>query len=401
MRVVIVGASLAGATAAATLRSEAFDGEIVLVGREDRLPYERPPLSKELLRGEIPFEKTLVRPPTFYEEAQIELRLGVAAERLDAGSRSVELSDGGRIGYDALLLTTGGRNRRLAMPGVDLEGVLDLRTVEDAERIQTAATAGGRAVVVGMGFIGSEVAASLRELDVEVTAIEPLEAPLAGVLGSELAEVMGSLHRDHGVELLLGEAVEAFEGSSRLERVRTSSGRLVTCDLAVVGVGIEPAVELVTGVGVRLDDGIVVDDRCRTSVDGIFAAGDVARHEHPRLGSVRVEHYDHAIAHGATAARSILGSAEPYAPAYWFWSDQYEVNLQMAGLPGRWEELVVRGSLEERSFVAFYLAAGRLHAAAGLNRGRDVRRAMRLVETHATVSPDLLRDESVDLREFG
>jgi 3-phenylpropionate/trans-cinnamate dioxygenase ferredoxin reductase subunit len=401
MRVVIVGSSLAGATAAATLRSEGFDGEILLVGREGRLPYERPPLSKEFLRGEIPFENTLVRPPTFYPEAEIELRLGVAAERLDPRARSVELADGGRVGYDALLVTTGGRTRRVAVAGADLEGVLDLRTVEDAERIRDTATAGGRAVVVGMGFIGSEVAASLTELDVEVTAIEPLEAPLAGVLGLELADVMVSVHRDHGVELLLGEAVEAFEGSTRLERVRTSSGRVVPCELAVVGVGIEPAVELVAGVGVDVDDGILVDARCRTSVDGIFAAGDVARHEHPRLGSVRVEHYDHAIAHGATAARSILGTAEPYAPAYWFWSDQYDVNLQMTGLPGRWEELVVRGSLEERSLVAFYLAGGRVQAAAGLNRGRDVRRAMRLVETQATVPPDLLRDESVDLREIG
>jgi 3-phenylpropionate/trans-cinnamate dioxygenase ferredoxin reductase component len=401
MRVVIVGSSLAGATAAATLRSEGFDGEILLVGREGRLPYERPPLSKEFLRGEIPFENTLVRPPTFYPEAEIELRLGVAAERLDPRARSVELADGGRVGYDALLVTTGGRTRRVAVAGADLEGVLDLRTVEDAERIRDTATAGGRAVVVGMGFIGSEVAASLTELDVEVTAIEPLEAPLAGVLGRELADVMVSVHRDHGVELLLGEAVEAFEGSTRLERVRTSSGRVVPCELAVVGVGIEPAVELVAGVGVDVDDGILVDARCRTSVDGIFAAGDVARHEHPRLGSVRVEHYDHAIAHGATAARSILGTAEPYAPAYWFWSDQYDVNLQMTGLPGRWEELVVRGSLEERSLVAFYLAGGRVQAAAGLNRGRDVRRAMRLVETQATVPPDLLRDESVDLREIG
>jgi 3-phenylpropionate/trans-cinnamate dioxygenase ferredoxin reductase subunit len=182
--------------------------------------------------------------------------------------------------------------------------------------------------------------------------------------------------------------------------VRTSSGREIPAEIAVVGVGIEPASELAVGAGLPVDDGVLVDDRCRTSVEGIFAAGDVARHEHPRLGFVRVEHYDHAIAHGAAAARSILGIAEPYAPAYWFWSDQYDANLQMAGLPGDSDELVVRGSLDERSFVAFYLAGGRVNAAVGLNRGRDVRRATRLAEARSSVAPELLRDESVDLREL-
>ncbi len=398
-RVVIVGASLTGATAAVTLRNEGYEGSLVLVGAEAHLPYERPPLSKELLRGETTLDDALVRSQAAYDDAAIELRLGVAAQRVDAAERAVELVDGERLAYDAVLVATGGRNRRPPIPGIDLDGVLELRTVEDAERIRAAARQGGSAVVVGLGFIGSEVAASLRALGVHVTAIDET-APLARVLGERVGEVMAGLHREHGVEVVLGDLVEAFEGVGRVSRVRTRSGRAVDCDLAIVGVGIEPAVEVAAGAGVEIDDGIRVDALCRTSIEGIHAAGDVARFDHPTLGRTRVEHWQHAIRHGEHAARSLLGKREPYAETPWFWSDQYEDNIQLAGLPGAWDELVIRGSLEERQFVGFYLEGGRLNAAVGLNRGRDVRRATPLVAARTKVDPALLEDEDVDLRDL-
>jgi 3-phenylpropionate/trans-cinnamate dioxygenase ferredoxin reductase subunit len=399
-RVVIVGASLAGATAAFTLRDEGFDGQVVLVGEEATPPYERPPLSKELLRGEAGLERAIVRPVDAYEAAGIELRLGTAALRVDPGSRQVELADGSSLAYDAVVVATGGRPRRLAVPGGDLESVFTLRRVEDAERIREAAQAGARAVVVGMGFVGAEVAASLVQLGVEVAAVELL-TPFAHVLGDEVAAVVTELHREHGVELHLGEAVTAFEGDRRVGRVVTSGGRSLPCDFAVVGVGIAPNVEVVAGSGVEIDNGIVVDELGRTRADGVFAAGDVARYPDVRLGHpVRIEHWQHAIRHAQAVARAVLGKGEPYAETPWFWSDQYDANLQVAGLPESWDELVVRGSLEDRSFVAFYLARGRMEAAAALNRGRDLRRAVPLVAARAEVPPELLQDEDTDLREL-
>ena len=377
---VILGASLTGGTAAATLRDEGFDGRLVLVGAEDELPYERPPLSKGYLRGETPREKLLVRPEAFWQEHEVELLLGMAAARIDPSAREVELADGSRLGYDKLLVATGGRNRRPPIPGIERDGVLDLRTVGDSERIQAAARNGGRAVVVGMGFIGSEVASTLRELGLEVQAVEPFRVPLERALGPEVGQVLRDLHAEHGVEAFYGEGVESFQGTERLERVVTSSGRRLECDVAVVGVGIEPAVDVVAGSGVEVDNGIVVDEFCRTSVEGIFAAGDVANHLHPLFGRrIRVEHWRNAIEQGAAAARSMLGKGEPYAEVHWFWSDQYDANVQYAGHHTEWDELVVRGSLEERAFVAFYVAGGLVDAAVAVNSGRDLRRAQALI----------------------
>jgi 3-phenylpropionate/trans-cinnamate dioxygenase ferredoxin reductase subunit len=398
---VIVGASLAGGTAAATLRDEGFDGRVVLVGAEAELPYERPPLSKRYLRGELPRDKLLVRPEGFWEENRVELVLGKAAVAIDPVAREVELAGGGRLGYDRLLVATGGRNRRLPVPGVELEGVLDLRTVGDCERIQEAARDAGRAVVVGMGFIGSEVASTLRELGLEVVAVEPFQVPLERALGAEVGQVIADLHAEHGVEAHYGEGVEAFAGDGRVRQVVTSGGRRIDCDLAVVGVGIEPAVDVVEGSGVAVDDGILVDELCRTSVEDVYAAGDVANHLHPLFGRrIRVEHWRNAIEQGAHAARAMLGKTEPYAEVHWFWSDQYDANIQYAGHHTTWEELVVRGSPEERKLVAFYLDGGLVDAAVAVNSGRDLRRAQALIRARVRVEPAKLRDPDVDLREL-
>jgi 3-phenylpropionate/trans-cinnamate dioxygenase ferredoxin reductase component len=398
-RVVVVGASLCGAHAALALREEGFDGPLVLVGAEPEPPYERPPLSKEYLRGEKPFEKLFVRPPEAYEERRIELRLGARVARVDPPGRAVELEGGEWIRADAILVATGGRNRRLPIPGLDLAGVYALRTVVDADAMREELEPGRRAVVVGMGFIGSEVAASLRGLGLEVTAIEAAAAPLERVLGPEVGGALAALHRAHGVELVLGEGVEALEGDGRVRRVRTQAGRVVECDLAVVGLGIEPATEVVAGTAVEVDDGILVDERCRTSVEGVYAAGDVANHAHPLFGRrIRVEHWLNAIEQGQAAARSILGRGEPYDHLHWFWSDQYDANLQYTGHHTRWDELAVRGSLEEGAFAAFYLEGGAVRAAVALNRGREIRRVQPLIRAGTVVDPEALRDPDVDLR---
>ena len=398
---VIVGASLAGATAAATLRAEGFDGQVTLIGEEPQPPYERPPLSKQYLRGEHSFDQALVRPRDFYAAEGIDLRAGIRATRIEPADKIVELADGDNVAYDKLLIATGSRNRRLPVPGADLQGIRDLRRVTDADRIRAEATSTRRAVVVGMGFIGCEVAASLRQLEVEVTVVERAKAPLHRALGEKVGRVLEGVHRDHGVDLLLEDAVASFEGKDRVEAVSTHSGRRIECDFAVFGIGVEPVTDIAEGAGATVDNGILVDEYCRTSIEGIYAAGDVANHYHPVADKrIRVEHWQNALSQGAAAARSMLGKQEPYDEVPWFWSDQYDYTIHYAGFQGAWDELVIRGSLEARSFVAFYLKDRRLLASVGINRPRDVRRSMRLIKARAPVDPDRLEDEDVDLRKL-
>ena len=396
---VIIGASLTGATTAATLRQEGFDGEVILVGAEPRLPYERPALSKQYLRGEVRFEKLLVRPPGFYEENGIQTLLSQRVTRVAPAERAIELETGGRIRYDKLLIATGGRNRRLSLPGIDLAGIYDLRVVEDADRLCAEVAAGRKAAVVGMGFIGSEVVASLRQQGVEVVVIHPERTPLFRVLGDEVGEVLAQLHRDAGVETIFEDAAVAFEGSRRVERVITRGGRQIACDFAVVGVGIEPNVDAVADTEIKVDNGILVDEQCRTSVEGVYAAGDVANHYHPVFARrMRVEHWQNAIKQGTAAARSMLGDPQPYDEIHWFWSDQYDVNLQYAGAHTAWDRLVVRGSLEARRFVGFYVKDGLVEAAVALNRGKDLRRCVPLIKARRVIDPIKLQDEDIDLR---
>jgi len=399
--IVIVGASLAGATAAATLRQEGFDGEIVLIGKEPHPPYERPPLSKQYLRGEAPFEKALVHPGGFYEANAIDTRIGDAAMRVAPAARRVELASGQSVRYDKLLVATGVRNRRPPIPGLSLANVFDLRSVDDADALRVAIVPGRRAVVVGMGFIGCEVAASLRQKDVDVVSIEPSPTPLFRVLGEQVGRVVSSIHREHGVDTIFDDAVSRFEGDGRVERVITNRGCRVDCDLAVVGVGVEPVVDFLAGSGVETDNGVLVDEHCRTNVENIFAAGDVANHYHPVFKKrMRVEHWQNAMQQGAAAARSMLDRGKPYDPVHWFWSDQFDVNLQYAGFHQGWDELVVRGNPDAKDFIAFYVNGGCIDAVAGMNRGKDVRRAMPLIKARAAVDPAQLADDGVDLRSL-
>ena len=398
---VIVGASLTGGMAAATLRQEGFDGDVILIGNEPQPPYERPPLSKQFLRGEVPFEKTLIRPDGFYAANRIDTRFGIAATRVDPVSRNVELATGGSVHYDKLLIATGVRNRRLPIPGRDLPKVFDLRSVGDAEALRAEIAPGRKAAVIGMGFIGCEVAASLRQKGVDVVCIDPSPTPLFRILGRQLGQVVAKLHLDHGVKTIFEDVAARFEGDRRLERVITNRGRVVECDFAVVGVGVEPVTDVVAESGVEISNGILVDEYCRTNVEGIYAAGDVANHMHPVFARrMRVEHWQNAMLQGAAAARSMLGKGTPYDSVHWFWSDQYDVNLQYAGFHGNAVDIVVRGNLEARSFIAFYLSEGRIDAVVAVNRGRDLRRVIPLIDARALVEPRHLADDDVDLRHL-
>ena len=398
---VIVGGSLAGATAAVTLREEGADGSVTLIAAEREPPYERPPLSKAYLRGEVPFDKSLVRPAAFYAEHRIETLAGIRATRIDTSARVVELEDRRRVPFGVLLIATGGRNRRLSIPGSELEGIYSLRTVADADRIKAEMSPGRRVVVVGMGFIGSEVAASLRQKDLDVVAIEPAKTPLFRVLGEAVGQRIADLHRAHGVRTIFQDSVAAFEGTHRVARVITKGGLRLECDFVVAGIGIEPVVDILDGTGIHVDNGVVVDQHCQTSVPGIYAAGDVANHYHPVFNrQIRVEHWHNAIKQGAAAARNMLGRAVPYDEIHWFWSDQYEANVQYAGFHTKWDQLVVRGPLDSGSFLAFYINDGRIDAVVGLNRAKDVRRAIPLIKARRKLNLGQLQDESIDLRSL-
>ena len=409
-RFVIIGASLAGARAAAVLREEGFDGDVQLIGGEGQPPYNRPPLSKGYLRGQERFEDQLVHPVAYYAEHDIQLRLGIRATGIDPARKRVELEGGEHVGYDRLLVATGGRNRALSVPGADLDGIFQLRTVEDCDRIRAAARSGRRAVVIGLGFIGSEVTASLRQLGVEIAAVEGHPVPLARVLGKEVGEVLAGIHRDHGVELVLEDSVAAFEGAGRVERVRTKKGRRFECDLVIAGIGIAPNSELLAAAGAAVDNGVLVDERCRTSLPDVYAAGDVANHLHPIFGRLRVEHWNNAFQQGRAAARSMLGREEPYDYLHSFWSDQYEHVIEYVGFAASWDALVFRGRPESRKFLGFYLQEGMVRAAVGLNRGGDpedpkaeseLKLVARLIRDRVRVEPSKLADEEVDLHHVG
>ena len=369
--VVVVGAGLAGANAALELKRLSPDTQVTLVGSEVHLPYQRPPLSKEFLRGSSKFEDALVAPRSEYERLGIALMLGRTVVGLEPDHKRIRLEGDDVVPYDRLVIATGGRKRRLAFPGADREGVFDLRTVEDSLRIQEAARTGRRAVVIGLGFIGCEVAASLRTLGLDVTAIDPASAPLVRVLGPEVAAVIADLHRSHGVHLVLGEGVDRLEGGVRVERVVTRAGRRFECDLVVAGIGIDPEVELLKAAGARISNGVEVDEYCRTSLPDIYAAGDIANHAHPVFGRIRVEHYNNAEKQGRAAAAAILDKGVPYDYVHSFWSDQFDRTLEYVGFATKWDSISVEGSLKDLDFVVRYLRGDELVAAAAMGRGGD------------------------------
>jgi 3-phenylpropionate/trans-cinnamate dioxygenase ferredoxin reductase subunit len=364
----IVGASLAGAKAAQTLRHEGFEGRLVLVGAEDERPYERPPLSKDYLRGEADRDRVYVHDEGFYAEHDIELRLGRTAVDMSPWLKEIALDDGERLRYDRLLLATGAEPRRLAIPGAELDGVHYLRSVDDSDALRERLDGGGTVVVIGAGWIGAEVAASARQRGLDVTLVAPGQIPLERVLGREVGGVYRDIHADHGVRMLLGTRVEAFDGDGAVERVRTSDGRHLECDFVVVGIGVQPRTRLAARAGLAIGDGILVDEHLRTSAPGVFAAGDVARAQHPFYRErIRVEHWANALRQGPIAARNMLGAGQAYDSLPYFFSDQYDVGMEYSGFARTWDRVVFRGDPRSREFIAFWLAGDRVLA--GMNAG--------------------------------
>jgi 3-phenylpropionate/trans-cinnamate dioxygenase ferredoxin reductase component len=400
--IVIVGGGLAGGNAAATLRDEGFSGPLVLISREPGLPFGRPPLSKTYLRSEEDLHGWYVRPHGWLADHDVELRGEAVAVAVDPDAHTVTLDSGEELGYQKVLIATGGRNRRLAIPGADLRGVHYLRTVAQCDAIRDEVAAARRAVVVGMGFIGCEVAASLTQLGVQVTAVFSGGAPLERVLGGQVGGLISAFHQAEGVELRSDEQVAAFEGTERVEAVVTAAGHRIACDFVVAGIGIEPDIP---AIAVARENGILVDELCRASAPDVYAAGDVANHLHPLFGRIRVEHYNNAEKHGAAAARSMLGSTAPYDYLHTFWSDQYEHKIEYVGHAATWDEFVIRGSEEEAKLIGFYLADGVVRAAVGLDRGGDpelesdseMAACARLVSARARLDAATLADERTNL----
>jgi 3-phenylpropionate/trans-cinnamate dioxygenase ferredoxin reductase component len=398
---VIVGAALAGAKAAETLREEGFDGQVVLLGAEPHRPYERPPLSKDYLRGEAERDAAFVHEEGFYAEKDIDLRTSSPVESVDADAREVELASGERIGYSKLLLATGAEPRLLPLPGADLDGVHYLRTFEESDTLREAIEKGGHAVVIGAGWIGSEVAASARTKGMDVTLIEQLSYPLERVIGPEVGEIYAAIHSDHGTEVLGGAGVEAIEGDGRAERVRLKGGKTVDADLVVIGVGVAPRTKLAQVAGLATDNGILADERLATAAGDIFVAGDVANAYHPFYEQrVRVEHWHNALEQGPAAARNMLGKGEPYERIPYFFSDQYDVGMEYAGHAPEYDQVVFRGDVDGREFIAFWLQGSRVLAGMNVNVWDVTDDIQALIRSRAEVDVGSLQDPEVPLGDL-
>jgi 3-phenylpropionate/trans-cinnamate dioxygenase ferredoxin reductase subunit len=398
---VVVGAGLAGAKAAEALRNEGFDGRIFLAGSEDASPYNRPPLSKGYLRGQRNRSSILVSEEGFYSDNDIDLMLSTRVTALSTSSAQLETDSGRNLNYDRLLLATGARPRTLKVAGAGLEGIHYLRTVADADRLRERMQSATRLAVVGAGWIGSEVAASARQMGVDVVLVHPRATPLEKVLGPQVGEVFRTLHAEHGVELRPHSRVESFAGRSAVEGVRTTTGEVIPADLVLVGAGIEPRTELAERAGLPVGDGIVVNERLQTGDPAVFAAGDVASAWHPIFNRrLRVEHWANAIYQGQTAARNMLGHHDVYDRIPNFFSDQYDLSIEYIGHSGRSDEPVFRGDPASRRFLAFWLQDGRV--VAGMNCGfRRVHDSIEaLIRSQRRVSAEELADAGIPLEQI-
>ena len=401
---VIVGASLAGAKAAETLREEGFGGPLVLIGEEAERPYERPPLSKDYLLGKAERETIYVHPRSWYAEHDVDLRLGAQVTGVDPAAHEVALADGSRAGYAKLLLATGSSPRRLPVPGADTDSVLYLRRVSDSDQIRATFQTASRIAVIGAGWIGLETAAAARAAGVDVTVLEAAELPLLRVLGREVAQVFAGLHRDHGVDLRFGVQVDRITVSGgRADGVRLADGSHVPADAVIVGIGITPNSQLAEAAGLETGNGIVTDARLRSSDPDIYAVGDVANAYHPLLGRhIRVEHWANALNQPLTAARAMLGQDAVYDLVPYFYTDQYDLGMEYAGYvePGGYDRVVFRGDVERREFIAFWLGRDRVLAGMNVNIW-DVNEAIQaIVRSGRTVDTGRLADPDVPLEEF-
>ena len=398
---VVIGGGQAGGRAVEAMRAEGFAGSIVLLSDESHVPYERPPLSKQLLIGDDGPERTYLHDLAFYRDNDIDLRLDTHATALHRDERRVHLSGGDSLVYDKLLLATGAKVRRLSLPGAGLDGIHYLRDITDSLAIRACFDAGGDLVIVGGGYIGLEVAAAARSHDCGVTVLEMAPVVMSRVVAPEISIFFEAIHRERGVDIRTGVGVQGFEGDGHVKRVVGSGGETVPADFVVVGVGIEAASYLAEAAGLEVDNGIVVDDCGRTSDPHIYAAGDVANHPNPLLGRrLRLESWQNAQNQAIAVARTMCGNAEPYAEVPWFWSNQYDLNLQMTGFAESWDELVIRGDMASHKFAAFYLCDGVIVAANAVNSPRDVRYARMLIEQKARPDTAALADTETPLKSL-
>ena len=395
----IIGTGQSGGWTAKTLRDEGFDGRIILIGDEDFPPYERPPLSKEVLLGDQPPTSTYLWPPESWSEWRVDLRLGTRVAGIAPSDHRIMLENGESLDYDRLMLAMGARPRELPIPGTDLAGVHYLRAIPDTAAIHTGLAPGAKVLVIGGGWIGLEVAAAACKLGAEVTVVEALDQLCGRALTADLAAHVQSIHSGHGVDVRLKTTVARLEGDGAIGHAVLSDDTTVDASMVVIGIGVVPNVELAAEAGLAIDNGVVVDDLGQTSDGDIFAAGDITNHPNALIGRrVRLESWENAQNQAIATAKSMLGKGEPYAEIPWFWSDQYDANIQLVGLPEQWDGTVTRGDPAAGPFIQFYLKGGKINGAAAINLGRDIRFARRLMQADKTVDPGQLADPEVKLQ---
>jgi 3-phenylpropionate/trans-cinnamate dioxygenase ferredoxin reductase component len=398
---IIIGASHAAAQLAPSLRQQGWEGKIIVIGDEPYIPYHRPPLSKAFLSGEKDVDGILIRPAAIYEKNNIEFKLGARVEVIDRAHKTVTLQSGEVLNYDKLALCTGSRVRKVTLPGTELDGVHYLRDIRDVEGIKQHVAEGKKAVIVGGGYIGLETASVLNKLGMDVTVLEMAPRVLARVTAPELSEFYTRVHTDEGVTIKTGIAVSGLEGKGTVQKVLCADGSSFDADLVVIGVGIIPNVELAEAAGLNVDNGIVVDEFARTNDPDIVAAGDVTNHPNKYYNRrLRLESVPNATDQAKSAAASICGKDVEYKSLPWFWSDQYDLKLQIAGLSQGYDQVVIRGDRDSRNFAAFYLQEGKLISADCVNRPQEFMVSKRLIADQVAVNAERLADESIAPKEF-
>jgi 3-phenylpropionate/trans-cinnamate dioxygenase ferredoxin reductase subunit len=401
-RIVIIGAGQAGGQAAYSLRLGSFEGEIAVVGDEPAPPYQRPPLSKAYFKGELEADRLFLKPLDYYAENRVELVTGDAATAIDLPGQQVSLASGRQLGWDRLVIATGARPRKLALEGADLDGIGELRTLADVDRLKRLAAPGARMVVIGAGYIGLEAAAVGQQLGLKVTVLEAMAQVLSRVAGPEIGAFYTRIHREAGTDVRLGVRIDGFEGAGAVSGVKLADGEVIPADFVLVGVGVLPNLELALEAGLTCGNGIVVDEAMRTSHPGVYAIGDVAWRPLVHFGREgRLESVHNAIEGGKLVAADMLGKAPPTLEAPWFWSDQFDLKLQTAGLWTGADERHVRGDPASRAFAVFYLKEGRLIAVDAVNSAPEYLVGKKLVAAKAKVAPGELVDKSISMKDIG
>jgi len=398
-KIVIIGAGHAAGQLVATLRQKKFTGNITLLGDEAWYPYQRPPLSKKFLAGELPADRLYVKPQSFYDDRNIDVQLKTKVTSINPESRIVHCDSGQSFNYDKLIIATGSRPRKIDLPGSDLPGVHYLRSIDDVNAIRASLTTNSQVAIIGAGYIGLEVAAVAAQLGHTVTVVEMADRVMSRVVSKEVSNFYQDVHRAHGVTLELSANIDRLTGTDRVDGVALTSGKQVSTDIVIVGIGIVPNVELAEEAGLQVGNGIIVNDRCQTSDENIYAVGDCTWHPNAVLGfDLRLESVHNALEQAKTAATNICGEDLVYAQVPWFWSDQFDLKLQIAGLSAGYDQTVIRGDIASSKFSCLYLAEGRLIAIDAINRPKDFIQAKVLIAAGGVVNPKLLGDINVELK---